>query len=258
MINNLKIPEFIFRWFAVLLLVLNVSCAGSKETQKTEQSTPETATENQGPDERELFLEQLNTVYSKYDRLFARFTLKGKADNKEIFYDGTIVVNNGGSLTGQTLNIVLKDPVFRSPFFTLKIENGQVTRIDHMRNQSETLPLNQFHWVELFGSVFPFRMFYPLLAGFTPAEVFDETSTYQPEKNRVRFGNQYYQVITNFQQNIMTSIYFKSLTQNEITAIQFLGKSTADDKRYFPKEIMVTRSVNKDYIRLIFSYVNLK
>ncbi len=240
------------KFFVFFLSAVLQSCT-ARETIQQNQAGAKTA---QTSDKQAQVLKQLGATYSPYLALSAQFVLKGKVDKTEILYDGILTIK------GENLSVVLKDPVFRSPFFSLKVEKDFVTQIDHLRNKKDKIPFADYRWVELFGRVFPFRFFYPLLKGYPPDEIYAKSTRYETleeEKGRFLFTTEYFDGIVNVENGFIASLYYRGRLDQEIVVMTFTGnaneKKTAAAQRYFPEQIYITRPRSEDYVRLDFKKV---
>ncbi|MCB1147445.1 MAG: hypothetical protein KDK38_11620, partial [Leptospiraceae bacterium] len=149
--------------------------------------------------------------------------------------------------------------VFRSPFVSMRVNGDTVTQIDHLRDRSQSLPLDQFKWVEVFGKVFPFGFFYPILKGYPPEVIFDPTANYslpKPGQERLTVKKQDWEAIVNFESQIMTSVFFRTMNDKEIVILAFSGKQNT--ARYFPGEILVTRPNSNDFIKIQFKSMKVQ
>lgn len=236
-----KFPQFIF--------LLYYSCASAKLA--VSQETSEKKTENS-------VIDTLKTNYPPYNFLKGQFVLKGKAENQELFYDGVLEIRQ------ESFYVVLKDTVFRSPFFSLKIDKDKVTQVDHLQNKKEIIPLSEYRWVVLFGKVFPFRFFYPILRGYPPDEIFQSDVVYEEkgkDKGIFSFKTVYFDARLVVEGGYIRNLFYKSETNGEIVAITFEGEVEKEPKkkyRYFPKKIYISRPKSTDYVQLEFSHIQVE
>lgn len=242
--NNLA---FSFKSILFVILILP-SCRSTAKVSEPVTVKPVLVTANTQNE-----LAEIKKTYAEYSSFSAKFILKGKVENAEILYDGTIKAGKG------VLTITLQDPVFRSPFFSLKVDKNMVFQTDHMRNKTDRVPLAQYRWVEVFGKVFPFRFFYPILKGFAPEEIYLATQGVSTESGEIRIRNETDEVeFASFSRNGKISrILFRSKIAPDTLLLNFSADS-ASKARHFPRTIMITRPGKEDFIRMTFSGVKFK
>lgn len=232
-------------YFLVACIFVFSACKTSAPIKENQNSIEPTG--------KEALLRRVREIYSPWEKLSASFVLKGKVENAEILYDGTLRADK------KVLAIVLKDPIFRSPFVSLTVQGEMVTQVDHLRNKTVSMPLKQFKWVQVFGRVFPFAFFYPILKGFPPDVIYEENAKYsipKPQVERLTSVKSSWESIVNFENSIMSSVFFKTSMDNEIVAISFYARQST--QRYFPKEILITRPKSNDHIRIQFKNVVIR
>lgn len=238
----------------LLLVILSAigSCSAKEPTVRKE------GTFVADPESGIAAIGQIRQNYPAYSSLSAQFVLKGKVDKNEILYDGTLTIK------GDSLAVVLKDPVFRSPFFSLKVEKDLVTQTDHLRNKTDRVPFADYRWVELFGRVFPFRFFHPLLKGYPPDEIYRKGARYETlegDKGRFQFETEYFDAIVNIERGILASLYYRGRVDQEIVVMTFTGNANAKkgdaSQRHFPAQIYITRPRSDDYVRLEFKKIQI-
>ena len=246
--NNCLIPVTA-RLFVVALLL---TCAACKTGQQTAANSKSIAVENRTleKDERKLFLADLAKNYPPYTQLSVNFTLKGKIENQEQYFQGSI------QSTPDLLEITMTDAVFLSPLITLKIGKERVTLKDHARNKTETLPRAEYQWVELFGRYFPVVFFEPLMRGFFPV-IFtsDETKLSQTPAGEIQLRGEtaVFEFAGYCNNKRLEKLFYRDKAKNDVIAFQ-MGKFFED--RPYPQALKI-ELVNKDDF-LTMNFKNLK
>lgn len=234
---------------AVLVISLFGGCSSAQ------QKTVEPGTEARPEVDSSLSIkENIEEIYAPYQKMSAIYVIKGRVDGNEIFYDGTIKSSPG------YFHALLKDPIFRSPLFSLTVDGEKVVRKDYLRDRTEYSNLKSYRWVEVFGDVFPFRFFLPLLRGFTPDQLDNSNATRQKTDegyDRFRYKGQRYETVADFKDGLMVRLFFKSPLDDKILILQFKGRATAEDERYFPSRIYINRAGENDYLEIRFKSITI-
>ncbi|MCS6983865.1 MAG: hypothetical protein NZM25_01905 [Leptospiraceae bacterium] len=228
--------------FVIFWVLSPIGCASTQSHGK-ERANPTLA--------KQALHEKLRQNYPAYARLQAYFTLKGKVDGQEIYYEGILDSKQ------KSFSVLLKDSIFKSPLFSIKIDEEKVIQIDYLRDKKETIPFEEYRWVVLFGRLFPFRFFYPILKGYLPNEIFLEDTVYEETKEgkiRFLFKTPYFDARAVIEEGILRNLFYKNEINQEVVAITFEGTSMAQG-RYFPQKIYISRPKTLDYVQLNFSRV---
>jgi len=240
-----------------LLIFLILECSSSQIKPKNVRT--ETKKENRKFKAKKEIIEKLNKHFSIYKKMSANFQIKGNMNNKEMYYSGKLysTIDKSGN---RNLTITLKDAIFLSPIFTLKIRGQNLTEIDHLRDKRRKFTLDEYRWIEVFGRVFPFKFFLPILMGFVPNEILSSKAKYSQKNNKLTYLGDYYDSIGNLTKNSsLKSIYFRTRGEKEVVIIQFIGRSTSKKKRYFPHKLHINRSRStNDFLSMKFSRVNIR
>jgi len=226
-----------------LACVLLLACGSGTTAVKSGAGT--TADTLSGK-EAEAFRHELALNYPTYKSLKVGFTLKGKVDNQELYYEGEM------SATPAMLTIRLTDAVFLSPLLTLEIGENTVSMKDHARNKKESIARKDYQWVELFGRSFPVSFFEPLMRGFVPADATAAQSTYLRTPGgdtQVRSLNDSYEAALYFNDNRLRKIFYRDKLRGEILIFQ-LG--TLFKTRAYPQSMRIEHSRTNDYLTLNF------
>lgn len=228
--------------FALVCSLLVACGTGSEQTK----SGAGAAADSLSSKEAEAFRRELAQNYPVYKTLKVSFTLKGKVDNQELYYEGEM------SATPTTLTIRLTDAVFLSPLLTLEIGDNTVSMKDHARNKKESIARKDYQWVELFGRSFPVSFFEPLMRGFVPADATAAQSTYLSTPGgdtQVRSLNDSYEAALYFNDNRLRKIFYRDKLRGEILIFQ-LG--TLFKARAYPQSMRIEHSRTNDYLTLNF------
>jgi hypothetical protein len=224
------------------LFFVRGSCGGS--TRKPVQ--PGAEADELASKEARAFRKDAAAFYGSYKTLSVSFTLKGKVNGEELYYEGEL------SSTDKSLKINLKDAVFLSPLITLEIGKDRVTLKDHARNKTETIPRADYQWVELFGRSFPIRFFEPLMRGFLPEDALAEDSTFAKTpagEILVRSYNNSFEAAMYFAEARLKKIFYRDKVKGEIL-IFHLG--TPFKNRSYPQTLKIEHSRMNDYLALTF------
>jgi hypothetical protein len=230
--------RLVYASFVALLL----GCGGNAAVK----TGPPGSVDSLSSKEAEAFRRELAVVYPAYKTLKVGFTLKGKVDNQEVYYEGAM------SATPAKLTIRLTDAVFLSPLLTLEIGETTVTLQDHARNKKESIPRKDYQWVELFGRSFPVRFFEPLMRGFVPADAIDSSSTYLSTPGgdtQVRSSNDSYEAALYFNDNRLRKIFYRDKMRGEILVFQI---GALFKNRAYPQKMRIEHSRSNDYLTLDF------
>jgi len=226
-----------------MLCAILVGCGSSSPQVKNDGAAKADTLSAQ---QAEAFRREIAAVYPTYKNLKVSFTLKGKVDNQELYYEGQL------SATPTSLTLRLTDAVFLSPLLTLEIGESTVTMKDHARNKKESIARKDYQWVELFGRLFPVSFFEPLMRGFVPADATAPQSTYvstQGGDTQVRSVNDSYEAALYFNENRLRKIFYRDKLRGEILVFQ-LG--TLFKNRAYPQSMRIEHSRTNDYLTLNF------
>lgn len=226
----------------VLFIGLRATCGG--ETVKTTQTGG--AADELSKKETQQFFGETGARYPQYKSLKVDFTLKGKVNNEELYYEGEL------SASGDDLRIHLKDAVFLSPLLTLDIGKDRVRLKDHARNKTETVPRSEYQWVDLFGRAFPLRFFEPLMRGFLPADATDTESSFAKTSAGeilVKTSNSSYEAAMYFQDASLKKIFYRDKVRGEILVFHL---ANFFKKRTYPQVLKIEHSRTNDHLTLSF------
>jgi len=196
--------------------------------------------------EADAFRKDVAAVYAPYKSLSVAFTLKGKVNNEELYYEGEL------SSTPANLKINLKDAVFLSPLLTLDLGKDKVTLKDHARAKTETIARAEYQWVELFGRSFPVRFFEPLMRGYLPEDALSKDSTFARTpagEVLVRSDNNSFEAAMYFGDLKLKKIFYRDKLRGEILVFH-LGAPFKS--RTYPQTLKIEHSRANDYLTLIF------
>lgn len=227
---------------ATSLLALRGTC-GPKVIQNPQANS---AADFLSKKDAQEFVQNASGRYAQYKNLKVNFTLKGKVNNEELYYEGEL------SATPDNLKIHLKDAVFLSPLITLDIGKERVRFKDHARNKTESVPRAEYQWVDLFGRAFPLRFFEPLMRGFLPADATDRESTFAETSAGevlVRANNDSYEAAMYFKETALRKIFYRDKVRGEILVF-YLGDFFK--KRTYPQNLKIEHSQTNDHIALTF------
>jgi len=260
--KNMKLPcaknfqlKFIIALF-FLLFNLMISCETTKKKIKKKIIVEEK------DNSRFDYLESIAKNYPFYKYFSASFEIRGRIQTGEIYQAGSIKVTKmkkSGPDKNTQLKIILNDAYFGSMISKLIIKNNYVHSINYLTNKKKKIKLEDFRWVEVFGRVFPFSFFLPILMGFPPDEIYFSEAKVSPGKKKIVYKSPEFDIITKFtSKDFMKTLLFRSRFEKAILIIHFLGRSKTRRKfkRYFPKELHITQSKDtNDYISMKFKNV---
>lgn len=224
------------------LLVLPSTSCKSKELNLANVATAQELSKK----EREQFLAEALRNYPPYRTLRVAFTLKGKVDNQELYYEGEL------NATPTNLKIKLTDAVFLSPLLTLEIAETQVTLKDHARNKSESIARADYKWVELFGRSFPVRFFEPLMRGFLPQDTTAAGTELQKTlggDTLARVQDSAFEAALYFNDAKLRKIFYRDKLRGEILVFEM---SNFYKNRTYPQRLRIEHSRSNDYLQLEF------
>ena len=186
-----------------------------------------------GKNERAQFLASTALNYPAYRSLRVGFTLKGKVDNQELYYEGEL------NASAAALKIRLTDAVFLSPLLTLEIGETRVTLRDHARNKTESIARADYQWVELFGRSFPVRFFEPLMRGYLPQDAAAADTVLQRTSGGdtlARVNNNAFEAALYFNEARLRKIFYRDKLRGEILVFELglqgpAGQLTDDTRR---------------------------
>lgn len=231
-----------------MMLVLSALLVFPRATCKPEgqRQADAPSARDLGKAERDRFLAEAALNYPAYRSLRVAFTLKGRVDNQELYYEGEL------NATPTDLRIRLTDAVFLSPLLTLEIGESKVTLKDHARNKTESIARADYQWVELFGRSFPVRFFEPLMRGFLPADASSAESTLQRTTGGdtlARVTNSAFEAALYFTDAKLRKIYYRDKLRGEILVFE-LG--TFFRNRTYPQRMRIEHSRSNDFLQLDF------
>lgn len=231
------------RFLPVLLVLLTfrATCSGEKKPQGAGGTADELSASD-----RQQFLASAQKNYPAYKTLAVTFTLKGKVDNQELYYEGEL------TSTTSSVKIRLTDAVFLSPLLTLEIGETKVTLKDHARNKTESISRQDYQWVELFGRSFPVRFFEPLMRGFIPPDAAAADSVVARTGGgdvQVRTANNAFEAALYFNEAKLRKIFYRDKLKGEILVFE-LGKFFKN--RVYPQVLRIDHSRSNDYLLLNF------
>ena len=226
---------------AALLVLPRATCKGEGPKQVDGPSA-----QDLGKKEREKFLAEAALNYPPYRTLRVAFTLKGKVDNQELYYEGEL------NATPTNLKIKLTDAVFLSPLLTLEIGESKVTLKDHARNKIESIPRADYQWVELFGRSFPVRFFEPLMRGFLPEDTSAKDTILQNTAGGdtlARVNNNAFEAALYFYEAKLRKIFYRDKLRGEILVFEMVSFFR---NRTYPQKMRIEHSRSNDYLQLDF------
>jgi hypothetical protein len=225
----------------VLLIFPRATCKGEGPRQVGGPTAQEL-----GKSERDQFLASSANNYPAYRSLRVAFTLKGKVDNQELYYEGEL------SATESNLKIRLTDAVFLSPLLTLDIGESKVTLKDHARNKTESIARSDYQWVELFGRSFPVRFFEPLMRGYLPPDAAAGGTVLQKTAGGdtlARVNTNAFEAALYFNEAKLRKIYYRDKLRGEILVFEM---SAFFKNRTYPQKMRIEHSRSNDYLELSF------
>ena len=242
--------------FAAIVPCLLAQCASAEKKEK-----PTIVGAAQVQDSRAEFgalKKDLQKNYGRYTSISANFVVKGKVDGRQVYYSGALK-SYSSDVQNPNLHITVKEPTFDSPLAELRVKGDSVTERNYIRDSTIRRKLESYRWVELFGRVFPFRFFLPILMGGVPQEVYLQNASYQPGKSRIMVEAGQYEFIVNLTGSTMKNIYYKSKMANEgVLIMQFIGRVKNKLNLIFPQKIIITQSRSDDYLTMNFSRVRIR
>ena len=237
-----------------------VSC-GSTQTKDHKPTNENIATDANSDAKLKAIQAKVQLRYNEYKRLVVRFYMKGKSEGKSVFYHGKLE-SFSSDLKNPNVRITIIEPTFKSPLFMMRIKGQKVIQKDIARDLTRHMKLKDFRWIEIFGSVFPFEFFLPVLMGGVPTELFDANTAYVASKKHVRYKGLYYDLIFNIaEEGDINSLYYRNnlkAKKREVVVVQFFGQLKNKKKRSFPGKIKITRSNVRDYILMSFHSLYVK
>lgn len=225
----------------ILLVFPRATCKGEGPKQVDGPTA-----QDLGKKERDKFLAEATLNYAPYRSLRVAFTLKGKVDNQELYYEGEL------SATPTNLKIKLTDAVFLSPLLTLEIGENKVTLKDHARNKTESIARADYQWVELFGRSFPVRFFEPLMRGFLPGDASAKDTTFQNTAGGdtlARVNDGAFEAALYFNEAKLRKIFYRDKQRGEILVFEM---SAFFKNRTYPQKMRIEHSRSNDYLLLDF------
>jgi len=235
--------------FATVFIFATVTC---KTSQTSVTNAPSVENRVLDKDERKQFLADLAKNYPAYAQLTVNFTLKGKIENQEQYFEGSI------RSTPDLLEITMTDAVFLSPLMTLKIGKERVTLKDHARNKTETIPRAQYQWVELFGRYFPVIFFEPLMRGFLPV-IFtaDETKLSKTPAGEIQLRGEtaIFEFAGYCNNKNLEKLFYRDKIKNDVIAFQ-MGKFFKD--RPYPQALKIELVNKDDFLTMTFKNLRVK
>ena len=226
----------------VLFLALRATCGGAAVKKQQDAGAADDLTKK----EAQKFIAEATSQYSAYRSLKVNFTLKGKVNDEELYYEGEL------SASGDDLRIHLKDAVFLSPLLTLDIGKERVKLKDHARNKTESVPRSEYQWVDLFGRAFPLRFFEPLMRGFLPGDATNKESSFAKTSGGeilVKTSNDSYEAAMYFQGSSLRKIFYRDKLRGEILVFHL---ANFFNKRAYPQILKIEHSRTNDHLTLSF------
>lgn len=184
--------------------------------------------------------------YPPYKKLKVQFTLKGKIDSQELFYEGEITA------TEKNLQILLKDAVFLSPLMSVDFGADTVVVKDIARNKTERLGRKEYSWVVLFGRSFPVRFFEPMMRGFLPQDATAAESTYERTSAGevlVRSRTDDFEAALYFSGGVLTKLFYRDKTRGEIFVFNL---ASPFKERNYPRVLSIELTRSTDFLKLNF------
>lgn len=222
-------------------------------TQTTDPERPKKT------EEKTELINNLRLNYPEHEALTASFKLRGKQNGKKFFLTGKLKARIEEQ--HRIVSIKLYDAIFSSLIYSLDIDGVDVKTYDHMKKRAETIPLEEFYMVEIFGSYFPFKLLLPFLYGSVPEIIFLKKSKIDSKQGYIDYSGNSYHLRTHIMNNTVEELEYKDFFSGAITHINFDGKLKNKNDYYFPKTIQVTNSKSEEYVsieftRVIFSKIN--
>jgi len=237
----------------LLTIFLCISfCDSTKAKIKTHSSKPKLDLN------KEQFLKRIVNHYGPYQKLSAYFTIKGKIKNQELYYNGKQIISFSKEKKLKHLLIELREPFLKALMFSLRLKGDYVYVHDPTKQKPEKIALKDYRWVEIFGRIFPFEFFLPVLMGFPPSDIFAPGAKINFNKQRIKNSNRFYDLVVDFDDGKIKEFFFKSKTQKEIIIIEFKGNILKGKKRHFPKMLKISQTETKGIIKIIFNKVKIK
>lgn len=238
-------PSRAFRRIAAITLAVFIlqTCATAAEKQSAISQESANALTKQ---ELAAFRTEVAKNYPAYKRLKVQFTLKGKIDSQELFYEGEI------SATEKNLQILLKDAVFLSPLLSVNFGADTVIVKDIARNKTQRLVREEYSWVELFGRSFPVRFFEPMMRGFLPQDATAAESTYERTSAGeilVRSRTDNFEAALYFSGGVLTKLFYRDKTRGEILVFNL---ASPFKERNYPKTLSIELTRSTDFLKLNF------
>lgn len=244
-----------FRLALALLITgfaLFYSCKSSEEKEK--QAVP---IEENKIDEKKIYLDKIRKSYSDYSVFSSGFILKGKIDRQDHYFQGYLKATHSSS--SDTLYILLKDTVFKSPVYSIYIAGGVVTQKDYLKNKTERIPVSKYRWVVLFGDIFPFHFFYPIMRGYLPDDAYSENSKYVKKENKILYQSSYYDAAFIFDDSYaLRKLFYKNKMNDDVLAFEFFGNAISSQDRQFPKTLYIRRQGSIDFLKISFYGTRIK
>ncbi len=238
------------------LALLLVSCGSAQQVKKNNSNQPGTARSQNA--EAEQVLENLRKRYFNYKSFRARFVIKGKVDGRQAYYSGVIkaYTKKKGKKEYETIDIILRDGFLQSELYLLRITGNKVVQKDYLNDKTYRSTLDQFRWVQIFGQVFPFKFFLPVLKGYPPTQVYRPGAKVGADK--VVYKGDTYDMSVKLKGDLMQSLFFRNRLDKNITIIRFYGERKNKLKRYFPRQLLIQQNKSEDYLKLTFRSVRIK
>ena len=233
-------------YFFLFVLISIQFCA---TTQTTDSVRPE---KEKSLDKTQL-IDNLRLTYPPHQALTASFKLRGMQNGKKFFLTGKL--NTGIDKQHRIVSIKLYDAVFSSLVYSLDIDEVDVKTFDHMKRESQTIALEEFYLVEIFGSYFPFKLLLPFLYGSVPEIIFFTNTKIDTKEGYIDFNGKSYHLRTRIVNNTVEELEYKDFYSGTITHILFQGKLKNTNDYYFPKAIQVTNSQSEEYVSIEFTGV---
>lgn len=237
--------NYIILYLFLIGLITFFSC----KSQEKKENTP--LPQKNEINEKQLYLDKLKSSYSRYSTFTSSFILKGKIDRQDHYFQGYLKATS--SSAGDTLYIILKDTVFRSPVYSIYIAGNMVTQKDYLKNKIEKIPMSRYQWVVLFGDIFPFQFFYPIMRGYLPDDAYSENSKYVKKENKILYQSSYYDAAFIFDDSqALEKLFYKNKMNNDVLAFEFYGNVISKSKRQFPKTLYIRRQNSIDFLKITF------